>query len=110
MLIGLLNDLDQKIIYKVLKASVDGPFFPEWEFHTLIGIERGELLRLLDNWPKFTQADESALLLAINNCFANLLGYPHGQQEALKNMLSVEIEELIDLFKKIKFLQGKEKS
>lgn len=40
---------DVQIIRQCLRAAVDGPFFPDWEFSTLIGAERlgADLFRIV---------------------------------------------------------------
>jgi hypothetical protein len=34
-----LSDVDKVILGQALSAAADGPFFPDWEFHTLFGLE-----------------------------------------------------------------------
>ena len=36
----MLSAHDHKIIAEALSAAAEGPFFPDWEFHTLFGLER----------------------------------------------------------------------
>ena len=41
-----LNDLtnaERNVVTACLRASVTGPFFPVWEFHTLFGLEHQEV-------------------------------------------------------------------
>jgi hypothetical protein len=80
-----LSDDDRAIIKGCLNATVNGPFFPEWEFHALFGLTRSEVEIVLTKWPHLPEetppgydsaADFQAV--AINNAMNNLLGYPHG--------------------------------
>lgn len=80
-----LSDDDRAIIKGCLNAAVNGPFFPEWEFHALFGLRRSEVEIVLIEWPNLpveTQpgydSHEHFQAAAINNAMNNLLGYPHG--------------------------------
>lgn len=84
---GSLSKADSAVIAGCLNAAVHGPFFPEWEFHTLFGLTRAEVDTVLTNWPDLPDTAphgyESPLDFqeqAINNTMNNLLGYPHGVQ------------------------------
>ena len=35
-----LSKNEQDVIYQCLEATVDNPFFPEWELHALFGLTR----------------------------------------------------------------------
>jgi hypothetical protein len=61
-------------------ASVAGPFFEDWEFQTLFGLERDDVQAILDDWPggKDVQLQFDAVHRALNN----LVGYPHGVRAA----------------------------
>lgn len=82
-----LTDKEQRIVYECLEAAVEGPFFPEEEFHTLFGLERDTVRRILEAWPVDDERDETATL-AINNAMNNLLGYPHGCREQWDEFIS----------------------
>ena len=45
----LLTPQEQKVIYECLQASVNGSFFPDWEFHTLFGLTRDEVREIISN-------------------------------------------------------------
>jgi hypothetical protein len=38
-----LSELDKAIVGQALRAAANGPFFPDWEFHALFGLERSEV-------------------------------------------------------------------
>lgn len=46
-----LSDEDRAIIRGCLNATVNGPFFAEWEFHALFGLTRSEVEFVLAKWP-----------------------------------------------------------
>ena len=73
-----LSDLD--VIGQCLRAAADGPFFPDWEFHTLFGFEREEIRRIAERWPEWDDDVEQAD--AINATLNNLLAYPHQRWDA----------------------------
>lgn len=71
---------DGEVIRQCLVAAADGPFFPDWEFHTLLGFERDEIRRMAERWPDWDGEVEQSD--AVNNVLNNLLGYPHGRWDA----------------------------
>lgn len=86
--------LQQEIIRQCLVAAAEGPFFPEWEFSTIFGIDRDELSNVIKAWPNIDDNEEIAFL-AINNSMNNLLGYPHGEKDkAWHHYIHASPEEL----------------
>ena len=71
-----LEPSERDLIGQCLRASATGPFFPDWEFSTLFGLERIELCAIADVWPGVGNRELTEL--AINNSLNNLVGYPHG--------------------------------
>ena len=80
-----------------LLAAARGPFFPDWEFQTLFGLERSEVESIASSFTPATPiiGDVS---LAINNAMGNLLGYPHGQEAAWSQWMSVTPAQLQAIF------------
>jgi hypothetical protein len=76
-----LSPEELEIIREALLAAVRGPYFPEWEFGTLIGRTRDEVASILASWP--ATDDPTSQDVAVNNVLLNLLGYPHGEDAAL---------------------------
>ena len=74
-----LSDAETDLIGQCLRAAVDGPFFPEWEFNSLMGLQRAEVVEVADEWP--STSDATRQRLAIGNVLNNLLGYPVELQE-----------------------------
>ena len=102
-MIKINNPKDKKIIFECLKASVYGPFFPDWEFSILFGLERNDIENIISDWEKININNKN-VQLAINNSINNLLGYPHGiSDKDWLSYISISREELKKLFKKIKY-------
>jgi hypothetical protein len=93
MKLSQLSSKERKVIYECIKAVAEGPFFPDWEFQTLFGIERKELKSFVSSWPNIDDSDE-AVILAINNSMANLVGYPHGKEREWRKYISVSPNEV----------------
>ena len=72
-----------QLIGDCLRAAADGPFFKDWEFATLFGVERAEMKRIAEEWPK-VDADDAIVSDAVQNSLNNLLGYPHGMDADLE--------------------------
>ncbi|QSQ16069.1 hypothetical protein [Myxococcus landrumensis] len=88
---------DEKLIEECLRAAVDGPFFPDWEFHALFGLYRREVAAVLESWPRSDHDNNTRL--AIHSALCNLTGYPLSKSMAVwPNFISVSREELSDFF------------
>ena len=70
-----LDGKEREVVRECLRAAVDGPFFPDWEFPTIFGLERDDVRKVLSCWPELNETDET-VVQAINNSLNNLLGYP----------------------------------
>jgi hypothetical protein len=98
---------DADVISQCLWAVVNGPFFPDWEFHTLFGLERDEIRRIAQAWPEWD--DEEQLALAVNNSLNNLLGYPHGRRDAWHDYITftpVEVARVFARFRNANVFDG----
>jgi hypothetical protein len=94
-----LTESERSVVYRCLHATLVGPFFGDAEFHTLIGLTRSEFKAVLQQWPQLDDS-RSAAHLAINNSFANLLGYPHAGAAAFGNLIGESFEEVERIFAK----------
>ena len=101
MLFKDLSKNEQDIIYQCLEATVDGPFFPDWEFHTLFGLTRQEVERIVIDWA-IVDRNSPIVILAINNSLNNLLGYPHKCDREWHDFISVDRKELRTIYFKWK--------
>jgi len=102
---GSLANLDEKereVVRECLRTTAEGPFFPDWEFHTIFGLERDDVRRVLSCWPELDEADET-VVLAINNSLNNLLGYPtRNKMEIWPKFISVTPWDVALIFDKWK--------
>jgi hypothetical protein len=69
-----LHPAELDVVKECLRAAVDGPFFPDWEFPALFGRERAELRKVLQSWPELNEVDDT-VRIAVNKSFNDLLGY-----------------------------------
>jgi hypothetical protein len=83
----LLSADEIALVSACLRAAEEGPFFPEWEFQTLFGVERRELAEIRSRWPSISLDDDVAYL-SVMNSVANLVGYPHGEEAALQKYVA----------------------
>ena len=95
----MTSNTDYQAFRESLVAAANGPFFAEWEFQTLFGLQRNEVAAIADSFS-LTTALEGEVALALNNAMGNLLGYPHGQESAWREWLSVSPEQLQVIFAK----------
>jgi hypothetical protein len=96
-----LSESDKIAIGQALRAAADGPFFPDWEFQTLFGLQRSEVRAIADAWPQPTASAEN-VTIAVNNSLNNLLGYPHSMEAEWAKWISVEPEHLNELFNRLR--------
>src|SRR5512133_4344993 len=61
-----LDKRERHIVGECLRAAVKGPFFPDWEFETIFGLEREEVGQVLSSWPNVNETEDS-VVRAINN-------------------------------------------
>jgi hypothetical protein len=101
MSVADLDSRERNVIRDCLRAAVEGPFFPDWEFSTLFGLSRTEVREVLESWPNLDEANES-VVLAINNSLNNLLGYPHALENKWSEFIPVTEQELGRIYMKWK--------
>lgn len=73
----LLLESEVNTVRCCLRAAVEGPFFPDWEFETLIGVDRQVVREVLSEWPLRTVSQDE-FVCAVLGSMSNLIGYPHG--------------------------------
>jgi hypothetical protein len=89
---SVLTQRDEEVIRAALAAAVDGPFFPDWEFHALFGLERDDVRQVLLAWP--SRRDRTAAL-AVKNALNNITGYPHRRWDAWPAFSDATKDELV---------------
>ncbi|AEI65930.1 hypothetical protein [Corallococcus macrosporus] len=89
---------DETVIGECLRTAVEGPFFPDGELHTLLGLFREELAAVLEAWPTFhdveTQRD------AVNGTLNNLLNHPHAEWASWPRYISAAPEEVAAVYER----------
>jgi hypothetical protein len=100
MTLDLLSDADKTLVGQALHAAVEGPFFPQWEFHALFGLTPDEVRTVAHAWPNL-DVTRPNVSLAVNNSLANLLGYPHGKDSVWSKWISVDRPRLRELFDRV---------
>jgi hypothetical protein len=104
-----LRDLtpeEQEVVRKCVLAVAEGPFISEGEFHTLMGLWRGEVTIIASRWPDLDEAEED-VQLAINNGMNSLLNCdgwqvadPETGAEPLQKWIGTTPEEVERIFLK----------
>jgi hypothetical protein len=74
-MLDALTDTERETVRRALDAAANGPFFPDWEFDTIFGVEREKVTSALRRFPKLDGEDD---FLAVNNSLLWLVAYPHG--------------------------------
>ncbi len=96
-----IGAVEVDVMGRCLRAAADGPFFEDREFSTLFGLSRSEVRLVAERWPDVDRSD-TAVDAAITNSMVNLLGYPHGDDEALRVHVPggrLEIERVLTIWR-----------
>ncbi len=94
MPISDLTEQERGVVHACLRAAIEGPFFPDQEFHSRFGLDRSEVQSVVLGWPEIDDSVER-IALAIINAMANLLSYPHGKPEELRHWVSASDAEIL---------------
>ncbi|VIO65683.1 hypothetical protein CI1B_07900 [Bradyrhizobium ivorense] len=86
-LLKALSSAEIDTVRDALRATVEGTFFPDWEFETLIGVDRATVREVHAAWPRRT-VDQIEFTCAVINSMNNLVGYPHGRNNELVSYVS----------------------
>lgn len=97
-----LSASEKLLIGEALRAAVEGPFFPDREFHTLFGLDRARVRTIASAWPGLIASREETEI-AIHSSLGNLLGYPHEIEDPeWSRWISVDRRALGDLFERLR--------
>lgn len=103
-----LTESERQVVLECLRASVAGPFFPLWEFHTLFGLEHQEVADIAFGPLPLDDARED-VKAAVNNALNMLTGYPHKCGQAVwGRFISAPPAEVRRILKKWKGTPGRE--
>ena len=95
-----LTEAETEIVFECLRCVATGEvILNDWEFQTLFGIEFALLEKIVEDIPNIDESTEE-VQLAINNTFANLLGYPHGRHDRWAKYISAPQSEVARIFSK----------
>ena len=83
-----------ELIRRCLLAATEGPYFPDWEFQTLIGRTREEMRSILASWPNVRDLDEVRTIRCV---IGHLFGYPHRKQAIFQTETGLGYDELVAL-------------
>ncbi len=106
MSLSQLTERERTIVRDCLRATCEGPFFPDREFFSRFGQQRAEVYSVLQAWPEVDDS-KAPTALAIINAMANLLSYPHGKPEERRRWVPASDEEILRVLHK---WQGKSAS
>ncbi len=76
------------VLTRCLQETVRGPYFPDWKFHTLIGLTSAEVEHIGSTGPEApstmfkNDGAHHATPVAADNVANNLVDYPHGVSRA----------------------------
>lgn len=87
-----LSEAELDLIGQCLRAAADGPFFPDWEFHTLIGFDRSAVSEVADEWP--SASDAARQDLTVGNVLNSLIGYPIDHEHEWSAFISYDRDEV----------------
>lgn len=73
----MLAESEYNLAKRALRFCAESPLFPEWEFQTLFGLSRNEVLSMSEF--NAHAAVPAELALAVSGAINNLLHYPHGK-------------------------------
>jgi hypothetical protein len=100
-----LDDREKDIVRRALLAAADGPFFPDWEFRTLFGVDRAEIRETAAEHPVLSSTNQ-VHMCSVNNALFMLATYPIKVAEPLREY-QIERSELFPVLNRIRTSLGK---
>ncbi len=89
----MLSYRDHEIIQQCLRASAEGPFFPDEEFSTLFGFSRDTFREVIKGYePEDDMPVHEGI--AVHNALNNLLGYPIDSPDEWHQWISASRDEV----------------
>ena len=96
-----LTKEESAVVGEALRAAADGPFFPDWEFHTLLGLDRKDVRQIAYEWP-LPKVPVEAVVLAVNNSMNMLLSYPHRKHDVWSEWISIDQTAFNELLNRLR--------
>lgn len=103
MQVTTLGSEEWKAVAKCVNATVEGPFFRDKDFHTLIGMWCDEARATLE---KNAMDHQGRYLYLANNSMNNLVGYPHKMSVELVEWTGLDRAQLKSLFSRFREATG----
>lgn len=94
-----LDNSELDFIRRAMIAAADGGFFPDREFPTLFGIERADLLQVIEQWPE-PEACGDRLRAAVVGSLNHLSELPHALEKELLAHLPEGREAISEMMKR----------
>ncbi len=97
------NDLaedERQVVAKCLFAAVNGKYFPDWEFETLIGSTRHDVRKIAANWET-EPLPSAATVEVVIAVLGNLVCYPHGMEAALSSAVGKSSSGIDEIRRKL---------
>lgn len=109
IILAEMSEREVQIIGECLSAAANGPFFPDWEFATLFGLQRDKVAEIASTWPVISphEIDAGVADQAINNTFIWLFWYPHKLMKRWTEYISATPRESYDLYQRWRHLTGR---
>ncbi len=96
-----LTATERLLVGRCLFEAVDGPYFPDWEFATLVGAHKSEIRVIASDWSSGQPISGEALQL-IGSVLNNLIGYPHDHTADLERATGATVGNVEDVFCKLR--------
>jgi hypothetical protein len=100
MAVESLTAEEKLLIGRCLYEAANGEYFPDWEFQTLIGVDRQEVRKAASSWLT-NEVIPDEVMDTTRVVLNNLLGYPHGREADLERATGVNAEKVAVVFGKV---------
>jgi 5-formyltetrahydrofolate cyclo-ligase len=94
-----LSARQKEIVRRCMAVAAEGELYPDWEFPTIFGVYRAEMILFVNQWPNLDETDKR-VEWAINNALNNLAGYPHKWQRDWAVHLDFSRDEVVETLAK----------
>ena len=88
-----LSDEQRTLVGMCLREIVEGPYLPDWEFQTVMGVTREETAAVAAAWPD--PAGAPFTFVAVSNTLNTFLGYPHKRWPELADRIDADSRPVV---------------
>lgn len=96
-----LSKDEKKFLDRCLLLAIEGDFFPDWEFSSLVGVDRDYISQNIEK-TSYSQGQDYEFRALALACIGNLLSYPHGKDHQVERELSMPKQNAVDFYLAIK--------